>query len=243
MGNTLGGGRRRKAKVMKVDGETFKLKTPARASDVVKDYPDHVLLDSEAVKHFGLRAKPLEPNQELKPKKIYFLVELPKTKIITEDEKQTLNRRVKSSGIHMNAKERLEVLMLSRRSISDLSIMRPSSSGAGSSGGPRTVKMRLPRSQLDKLMEGSHDEVDVAEKIISLYVGGNAAEVGGGRGGPVEGKSGILVHREAPWKPELVRSREGHQAKEIFTTPIGSILFMPDRIGSIQDPLIRLRSE
>ena len=70
-------GRSKKAKVMKVDGETLKLKTPARANDVVKDYPGHVLLDSEAVKHFGLRAKPLEPYQELKPTKIYFLVELP----------------------------------------------------------------------------------------------------------------------------------------------------------------------
>ena len=71
-------GRTRKAKVMKIDGEIFKLKTPATANDVVKDYFSHVLLDSQAVKNFGLRAKPLEPHQELKPKRIYFLVELPK---------------------------------------------------------------------------------------------------------------------------------------------------------------------
>ena len=75
MGNAMGS---KKAKVMKIDGETFKLNTPARANDVVKDYPGHVLLDSHAVKNFGPRAKPLEPDYQLKPKKIYFLVELPK---------------------------------------------------------------------------------------------------------------------------------------------------------------------
>ncbi|KAJ7964518.1 Plastid movement impaired protein [Quillaja saponaria] len=225
MGNSIGRGRR-KAKVMKVDGETFKLKTPARANDVVKDYPGHVLLDSEAVKHFGLRAKPLEPQQELKPKKIYFLVELPKIDINPpedENDKQNLTRRVKSSGIHLSAKDRLEVLMLSRRSISDLSHMRPSSGGADTSNGPRTVKMRLPRAQLDKLMEESKDDVEVAEKIISLYAG----EVDGG---PVEGNSGILVHREPRWKPVLDRSsteRQSHKAT-------ARVSFLPVEQGEIQ---------
>ncbi|KAJ1375789.1 hypothetical protein SESBI_50621 [Sesbania bispinosa] len=121
MGNTIG--RSQKAKVMKIDGETFKVKIPATANDVVKDYPGHVLLDSQAVKHFGLRAKPLEPHQELKPKKIYFLVELPK--IQPEEEKTALPRRVRSSGIRgMNAKDRLELLMLSKRSVSDLTLVK-----------------------------------------------------------------------------------------------------------------------
>ncbi|OMP05213.1 hypothetical protein CCACVL1_02001 [Corchorus capsularis] len=102
MGNSIGG--RKKAKVMKVDGETLKLKTPIRAWDVVKDYPGHVLLDSEAVKHFGIRAKPLEPQQDLKPKKIYFLVELPK--LPADEDYNKAPRRVRSGGIHMSAKER-----------------------------------------------------------------------------------------------------------------------------------------
>ncbi|KAG4382355.1 hypothetical protein GLYMA_14G069200v4 [Glycine max] len=174
MGNTMG--RSKKTKVMKVDGETFKLKTPARANDVVKDYPGHVLLDSEAVKHFGLRAKPLEPYQELKPKKIYFLVELPK--IQPEEEKTALPRRVRSSGIRgMNASDRLELLMLSKRSVSDLPLARQGPKMG--SDGPMRVKMRLPKAHLDKLMEESTDGSEVAEKIMSLYVGTNAGEGGG----------------------------------------------------------------
>nr|KYP73036.1 Uncharacterized protein At1g66480 family [Cajanus cajan] len=171
MGNSVG--RSKKAKVMKVDGETFKLKTPARANDVVKDYPGHVLMDSEAVKHFGLRARPLEPHQELRPKKIYFLVELPK--IQPQEEKTALPRRVRSSGIRgMNAKDRLDLLMLSKRSVSDL--VRPAPNLGPDGPGPMRVKMRLPKAQLEKLMEESTDGSQVAEKIISLYMGANAAE-------------------------------------------------------------------
>ncbi|GLU01515.1 hypothetical protein SLE2022_188210 [Rubroshorea leprosula] len=167
MGNTMG--RRKKARVMKIDGETFKLKTPVRAWDVVKDYPGHVLLDSEAVKHFGIRAKPLEAQQELKPKKIYFLVELPKV----PEEKTP--RRVRSSGIQMSAKDRLECLMLSRRAASDLSAVKAvpaqGSDGPGEGTGPVKVKLRLPKAQVAKLMEESRDGTDVAEKIIGLYMG------------------------------------------------------------------------
>ncbi|KAI9100231.1 hypothetical protein K1719_024449 [Acacia pycnantha] len=183
MGNAVG--RSRKAKVMKVDGETFKLKTPARVDDVVKDHPGHVLLDSEAVKHFGVRAKPLEPYQELKPRRIYFLVELPKVQTPTEPQ---LHRRVRSSGIRgMNAKDRLDFLMLSKRSVSDITFANnkqpPSSagrlSGPGPDGEPLRVKMRLPKAQLEKLMEESRDGAQMAEKIIKLYMANNAAEAGG----------------------------------------------------------------
>ncbi|KAK7305725.1 hypothetical protein VNO77_43635 [Canavalia gladiata] len=172
MGNAMGGGK--KAKVMKIDGETFKLKTPVRANDVVKNYPGHVLLDSHAVKHFGLRAKPLEPHHELKPKKIYFLVELPKV------QPEPLPRRVRSSGIRgMNAKDRLDFLMLSKRSVSDLTMVKQQGPGPDH-GGPTRVKMRLPKAQLDRLMEESNDGSEMAEKIISLYMGNNAAMDGGG---------------------------------------------------------------
>ncbi|ESW13879.1 hypothetical protein PHAVU_008G233900 [Phaseolus vulgaris] len=189
MGNTIG--RSRKAKVMKVDGETLKLKTPARANDVVKDYPGHVLLESEAVKHFGLRAKPLEPHHELKPKKIYFLVELPK--IQPEEEKTALHRRVRSSGIRgMNAKDRLDLLMLSKRSASDLTLVRPSPNLA--SDGPMRVKMRLPKAHLDKLMEESTDGSEVAEKIISLYMGNNAREPAAAAAAADDGGARTLHH-------------------------------------------------
>ncbi|OIW02677.1 hypothetical protein TanjilG_29453 [Lupinus angustifolius] len=184
MGNSIG--RSRKAKVMKIDGETFKVKTPAIANDVVKDHPGHVLLDSQAVKYFGLRAKPLEPHQELKPKKIYFLVELPKIQAEDDDDnKGTLHRRVRSSGIsRMNAKERLDLLMLSKRSVSDFGVVRePPLNNMGVDHGPMRVKMRIPKAQLEKMMEESNDGAEVAEKIMSLYLGTNgdgaAVEDGG----------------------------------------------------------------
>lgn len=194
MGNSIGG-ERKKAKVMKVNGEIFKLKTPIRAWDVIKDYPGHALMDSVAVKHFGIRAQPLEPQQELKPKKIYFLVELPK---FPDHEKAP--RRVRS-GINMTAKDRLECLMLSRRSISDLSVVKPSlgpmlSSQADNTLGPMQVKLRIPRVQLDKLVEESPDGADVAEKILHLYMMNSSH------------------HQEPQGKPSLDRiskSFRGHQ--------------------------------
>ncbi|KAK7276272.1 hypothetical protein RIF29_17410 [Crotalaria pallida] len=196
MGNTMG--RSKKAKVMKIDGETFKLKTPATANDVVKDYPGFVLLDSQAVKHFGLRAKPLEPHQELKPKKIYFLVELPKLEPKENDNKGTLHRRVRSSGIRgMNAKDRLDLLMLSKRSVSDFTIARQQqplpSNDIGMDRGPMRVKMRLPKAQLEKLMEESGDGADVAERIMSLYMGTNGG--GGGRDAVEDGGVDVVHHR------------------------------------------------
>ncbi|KAL9355071.1 hypothetical protein Peur_053041 [Populus x canadensis] len=194
MGNNLGGGN--KAKVMLVNGETFKLKTPATAGEVVKDYPGYVLLDSEAVKHFGIRAKPLEPQQELKAKKIYFLIELPQ---IPQEKDPRSTRRVRSA-IHMSAKERLENLMLTRRSVSDLSMVRPSSSQTSDGREPVQVKVRLPKAQVQKLVEESEDEVEVAEKLIDLYMGNS---------GGINGTDG---HRHVHWKPELGNITESFKA-------------------------------
>lgn len=180
MGNSLGGSK--SAKVMKINGESFKLKTPVRAGSVVESHPGHVLLESEAVKHYGVRAKPLEPQQELKPKRLYFLVELPKF----PEEKSA--RRVRS-GIQMSAKDRLESLMLARRSASDLSIMKPPSialeeekkviSENGGGGGGVRVKMRLPKAEVERLMAESKDRAEVAEKIVSLCMAKNTAAKGG----------------------------------------------------------------
>lgn len=76
MGNSLGS--KKTVKIMKINGESFKLKTPVKACTVVKDFPGHVLLESEDVKHFGIRAKPLDPQENLESKRIYFMVELPR---------------------------------------------------------------------------------------------------------------------------------------------------------------------
>lgn len=167
MGNSIGGGiGRKKTKVMKINGETFKLKTPVRACDVVKDYPGHVLLESKRVKQFGIRAEPLEAHQELMPKKIYFLVQLPKFP------KEKLRRGARCCA-HTNAKDRLEGLRHSRRCASDLSFLRWTSVVSDSSGASyerMQVKMRLPKVEVDKLVEESADEEEVAEKIIHLYM-------------------------------------------------------------------------
>ena len=166
MGNSIGG--RKKTKVMKIDGTVFKLRTPVKSMEVVQDYPGHVLLESEAVKQFGIRAKPLQPHQELKPKKVYFLVELPS---LPSEEKACRRAR---SAINMSAKDRLECLMLSRKSVSDLSIVKSTnvaaSDGPSASPGATRVKVRLPKAQVTKLMEESKDEDEAAEKIIHFYM-------------------------------------------------------------------------
>lgn len=158
---------------MKINGEIMKLKTPVEAGEVVKDYPGYVLLESEAVKHFGVRAKPLGDHQELKPKRLYFLVELPKFP------EEKCARRVRSA-INMSAKDRLESLMLARRSVSDLSLLKPTSitveeSSRRPEGEPVRMKMKVPRAEVEKLMRESQDEAEVAEKIVQLYLSNNAS--------------------------------------------------------------------
>ncbi|XP_059293402.1 uncharacterized protein At1g66480-like [Lycium ferocissimum] len=158
MGNNIGGNKK-KTKVMKINGEILKLNTPITTSDVVKDYPGHVLLEPDQVKKFGIRAKPLEPQQELKPNKIYFLVELPL--FPKEEIASKVTRRVKSA-VQMSAKDRLECLMLSRRSASDMAISKTNN------GAAVQLKMKLPRDVVLKLIEESRDEREAAEKIMDL---------------------------------------------------------------------------
>ncbi|KAE8022831.1 hypothetical protein FH972_008600 [Carpinus fangiana] len=167
MGNSLGA--KKTAKVMKINGETLKLKIPVEAGEVVKDYPGHVLLDSEAVKHYGVRAKALEAHQKLEPRRLYFLVELPQTP------KVQVPRRA-WSGINMSAKDRLEGLMLARRSVSDLTSMKPTSIMAEESG--TRVRMRLPKADVEKLLKESRDEAEAAEKIMDLCRAQTSGNVG-----------------------------------------------------------------
>ncbi|XP_042511030.1 uncharacterized protein At1g66480 [Macadamia integrifolia] len=163
MGNTIGAGRRI-AKVMTIDGETVKFKTPLKVGEVTKDYPGHVLIESEAVKHFGVRAKPLEPQQDLKPRRLYFLLEKQK---FPQQEKNVLQRKVRP-GVKMSAKERMESLMLTRRATSDLSSVK--SKTLVNDAGMVRVKLRLPKSELSKLMDESQDAKEAAEKIMDLCI-------------------------------------------------------------------------
>ncbi|XP_023772499.1 uncharacterized protein At1g66480 [Lactuca sativa] len=201
MGNSLGA-RKKTTKIMKMNGETIKLKTPVNAGDVMKSHPGLVLLDSEMVKHYGVRAKPLEPQQDLKAKRLYFLVELPK---FPEDKSA---RRVRS-GINMSAKDRLESLMLGRRSASDLSFMKAPSimveNGGGGGGGgvePLRVKLRLPKAEVERLMRESKDGGEAAEKIMRLCMEKNGGGGGGGGGGeePTD-------KRRVQWKEDASKGR------------------------------------
>ncbi|PSR88176.1 Protein of unknown function DUF4228, plant protein [Actinidia chinensis var. chinensis] len=214
MGNSLGG--KKSAKVMKINGETIKWKTPVQAGEVVKDYPGHVLLDSEVVKHFGMRASPLESCQELKSKRLYFLVELPRI----PEEKAA--RRVRS-GINMSAKDRLESLMLSRRSVSDLSAMKSTSIAVGEAKeGVKRVKMRLPKAEVARLMMESKDETEAAERIVGLCL---ASKVEAGGGAPPQGSEGSLLrHQQLHWK-------SGHGHGRVVKKRVG---FLPVSEGEIQ---------
>ncbi|KAI3816560.1 hypothetical protein L1987_16262 [Smallanthus sonchifolius] len=171
MGNSLGA-KKKTITIMKITGETVKIKTPVNAAEVVKDYPGLVLLDAEMVKYYGVRAKPLELQEDLKAKRLYFLVELPK---LHEDKAAGRVR----SGINMSAKDRLESLKLARRSASDLSFMKAPSIMVENGGGvdPFRVKMRLPKAEVERLMKESKDGTEAAEKIMKLCM-----EKGGGGG-------------------------------------------------------------
>lgn len=156
--------------MMKLDGETMKFKVPVTVKDVIKDHPEHVLMDSEAVRHLGVRSKAMGEHMELKPRRLYFLVQLPKVEL--DDHHGRAPRRVRSGAINVGAKERLESLMLSRRSMSDLTLLKgtgtlPAPSAEGADGGVQ-VRMKLPKAVVTKIMEGSKDNREAAEKIMAL---------------------------------------------------------------------------
>lgn len=175
---------------MKIDGETIKFKTPVRTGEVIKDYPGHVLMDSQAVRHLGVRAKALDLDHELQPKRLYFLVQLP----AMGSEKAP--RRARSGVINMSAKDRLESLMLARRSVSDLSLMKTVETGAD---GGRQVKMRLPKAQVAKLIEESKDEAEAAEKMMRLCLGNEACP----------------LSQQGQRKPALRKINEGCKHEEV----------------------------
>ncbi|RWW14406.1 hypothetical protein BHE74_00021652 [Ensete ventricosum] len=170
MGNSLGG-KKKIAKVMKVDGTTFKLKPPAQAVSVLRDHPGYTLLDAEEVTRVGVRAMPLEPDTSLKPGKLYFLVELPRVP------NQRAPRRAWSGALQVSAKERLESLRLTRRSLSDLSLatQSPSVEAEEAKDGTVRLKMRLPKSQVEKLMQESKDAGEAAQKIMQLCAASDGA--------------------------------------------------------------------
>ncbi|XP_051203850.1 uncharacterized protein At1g66480 [Lolium perenne] len=209
MGNTIGG-RRKGAKVMQLDGTAFRVKPPAYAGAVLRDHPGFQLLESEQVKLLGVRARPLEHDALLRPGRLYFLVALPKP--------VAPPRRAWSGALHVGARERLESLMLTRRSTSDLTFPTGTApaSPAASDGGPVQLRMRLPKAQLAKLMGESRDSAEAAAKIMQLCAA-NAA-----------GSGAVTPERFAPRTPErFVPTPDWGTGVRLPQTPEHSPRFAP----------------
>uniref|UniRef100_A0A0E0IC52 Uncharacterized protein n=1 Tax=Oryza nivara TaxID=4536 RepID=A0A0E0IC52_ORYNI len=163
MGNAIAGGRRRTARVMTVDGTTYKYRPPASAAAALRDHPGYQVLESEEVRRLGMRARPLDADAPLKPGKLYFLVELPRLA-------RAPRRTWSGALVHVGgAGERLESMMLSRRSASDVAASPVSSVEAGEGGAVR-LRMRLPKAEVARLVKESRDAAEAAEKIMQLCV-------------------------------------------------------------------------
>ena len=138
MGNSLGG-KRKGAKVMQLDGTSFRVKPPAAAADVLRDHPGFQLLESEEVKLQGARARLLPPDAPLRRGRLYFLVALPRRAPAAAG----AMRRAWSGNLCVGARERLESLMLARRSTSDLSSL-PAHASASAHASARVTSERSP---------------------------------------------------------------------------------------------------
>ncbi|KAF0899305.1 hypothetical protein E2562_015950 [Oryza meyeriana var. granulata] len=172
MGNAIGG-RRRTARVMTVDGTTYKYRPPAVAGATLRDHPGYQLLESEEVRRLGMRARPLDVDAPLKPGKLYFLVELPRLAAAARAPRRTWSGALVHVG-GGGAGERLESMMLSRRSASDVaaSVMMasPASSVEAGEDGAVRLRMRLPKAEVARLVKESRDAAEAAEKIMQLCV-------------------------------------------------------------------------
>ncbi|XP_057853200.1 uncharacterized protein At1g66480-like [Cryptomeria japonica] len=182
---------------MKLDGQLLKVKGPLLVNQILADYPGHVILHSEAVRHMGVRAKPLDGSATLNARHLYFLVQLSKL------ENQT--RRVRSE-IPTNPKSRLESMLLTRRSISDISHgnCEPSSdttiSKTSEDNGVLRIKVRFSKVQLLEMMAESQDRSERVERILNSCL--NHAKFQQMERGKVK-KDWEPKEDNLPWNPSL----------------------------------------
>ncbi|XP_020584178.1 uncharacterized protein At1g66480-like isoform X2 [Phalaenopsis equestris] len=183
MGNSLGIRKKKTAKVMKIDGTTFRLKPPLSAGDVLKNHPGFSVLDADEVKTLGVRARPLANGDPIRAGHLYFLVHPPP---LPADNNP---RRAYSGNLRVSAKDRLESLLLSRRAVSDLAMHhRPAAEAAAvavaekSPDGSMRLRMRLPKAEVARLLEESKDAGEITRKIVEL-----AASVRSTQGPPTPG--------------------------------------------------------
>ncbi|KAH9295556.1 hypothetical protein KI387_039144 [Taxus chinensis] len=184
---------------MKLDGQVMKVKEPVTVDEILVDYPGYVILHSDAVRHMGVKAKPLDGCVSLNAKYLYFLVELPKVENLERGP-----RRVRS-GIHMNAKSKLESMLLVRRSISDISVTNhgrhdPSSSEIGEDNGAVRIKVRMTKARLAEIMAESEDSSETAKRIAeSLLKDAKTLEKEKEKVNEDEEQN----EENCPWKPSL----------------------------------------
>lgn len=160
---------------MTVDGATYKYRPPAAAGDAVRDHPGHHLLESEEVRRLGVRARPLDPDAPLKPGKLYFLVALPRLSSCSAAARRNAPQRTWSGALHYGAGagERLESLMLARRSASDVAaslLASPASSVEAGDDGAVRLRVRLPKAEVQRLVKESRDAAEAAKRIMQLCV-------------------------------------------------------------------------
>ncbi|KAJ1268510.1 hypothetical protein BS78_07G141100 [Paspalum vaginatum] len=207
MGNSIGG-KRRRARVMTVDGATYKYRPPAAAGDALRGHPGHHLLESEEVRRLGVRARPLDRDAPLKPGKLYFLVDIPRLSSCS-GRRRAPPQRTWSGALHYGgtaasanststaaagAGERLESLMLARRSASDVAASPVSSSLEAAGDGAVRLRVRLPKADVQRLVEDSRDAAEAAERIMQLCVARDQQ---------------LRHHRSAPGTPLLVPAAGG----------------------------------
>ncbi|CAO2175330.1 unnamed protein product [Urochloa humidicola] len=202
MGNSIGG-KRRRARVMTVDGATYKYRAPAAAADALRDHPGHHILESDEVRRLGVRARPLDPDAPLKPGKLYFLVHLPNLSSRRRAPQRTWSGALtynSGAGGAAGAGERLESLMVARRSASDVAASPVAASaayleaegGGGEDGGAVRLRVRLPKADVQRLVEESRDAAEAAERIMQLCVARD------------QDQQQRLHHRSAPGTPLVV---------------------------------------
>lgn len=220
MGNAIPSRGHKRIKIMKLDGQEIKFKAPMTVDEIMKKFPNHCVLDSEAVRHLGVRAKPLHESTQLQPKRLYFLVEWPKLK--SSNNMYSAPARARSE-ISMSAKSRLESMLLARRSVSDISAIGSSHGNraasfqyksltnspsaqldhtAGEDGAVR-LKIRLTKAQLSKFMAESQNRSETAEKILGAYLTNAESQL-------EEGAESVPHSGSQPWKPALSSVREAN---------------------------------
>ncbi|KAH9295553.1 hypothetical protein KI387_039141 [Taxus chinensis] len=212
MGNAVGRGR---VKIMKLDGEILKFKPPLTVQSVLQNYPNHVIMHSDAVRHVGVKAQPLEGSTQLKAKQLYFLLEMPRI------ENLRAPGRVRSE-INMSAKSRLEAMLLARRTSSDIGALSSShyvtSTSLDGENGPIRLQVRLSKAQLAQLESQSQNSSETAQKILDFYLNEAQAQQNVGYSGNLTETSGLRSSLRSYPKPERNRVRFSTSARseEVF---------------------------